>query len=127
MRANIISEGAVKSAPTSQTQNVEEVKSVKMNRNEVGEEKKGGVSSLAFWLTLGLLYILWDFIVLRNTKINEIVKPSNIRANLYNIVLIGTASVIFINGFKVLLVKVGALKIPLVSTLADRLLPLFQL
>ena len=126
MRANIIN-GADRPAPPSPTQNVEEVKDIKMNRNEISEEKKGGISTLAFWLSLGLLYVIWDFIVLRNTKINEIVKPSNIRANLYNIVLIGTASVIFINGFKVFLVKVGALKIPLISPLADRLLPLFQL
>ena len=88
---------------------------------------ENGTSTLGFWLGLGILYILWDFVVLGNKKIKETINPGNIRTNLYNIILIGVAAVIFINGFKVLLVKLGALEIPGVSWLAKKLLPLFQL
>lgn len=91
------------------------------------EPQEQGATTLGFWVGLAILYILWDYVVLRNTKIKEIVNPGNIRANLYNIVLIGMSAVIFINGFKVFLVKVAAWELPGVSWLAKKLLPLFQL
>lgn len=88
---------------------------------------KGEYSSLGFWGFLIVVFIGWGFIVAKNVKLRDAIQASNIRANVYNLVVIGLGAVIFINGFKVLLVKLGALKIPLISPLAERLLPLFQL
>lgn len=87
---------------------------------------RAGVSTVRFWVGLLLLYLVWDWVVLR-TKAKDIVNPGNIRTNVYNLFFIGIAAVIFINGFKVLLVKVAAWEIPGVSWVAERLLPLFQL
>lgn len=88
---------------------------------------KGEYSSLGFWGFLIVVFIGWGFIVAKNVKLRDAIQAGNIRANVYNLVVIGLGAVIFINGFKVLLVKVGALRIPLISPLAERLLPLFQL
>jgi len=84
------------------------------------------VTTLGFWVALLILYFLWDVIVLRS-RLRDTVEPGNIRTNLYNIFMIGMAAVIFINGMKVLLVKVAAWHIPGVSWLAAKLVPLFQL
>lgn len=90
-------------------------------------DEKAKKNAVWFWLGLGVLYLIWDYFVLKNKKVSEIVEPANIRTNLYNIVFIGFAAVIFINGMKVLLVKLAALKIPGISRLCQMLLPLFQL
>ena len=95
--------------------------------SEAAQEKSTEKDVIWFWLGLGVLYLVWDYFVLKNKKLNEVIEPANIRANLYNIVFIGFAAVIFVNGAKVLLVKVAALNIPGVSKLCQRLIPLFQL
>lgn len=99
------------------------------NVNEIPQEEKygDGIKTLGFWIGLVILYIIWDFVVLGNKKIKDVIEPGNIRTNLYNLFMIGIAAVIFINGFKVVLVKVAAWEIPLFSWLANKLLPLFQL
>ena len=94
---------------------------------EAVEDDKAKNNSLYFWLGLGALYIIWDYFVLRNKTLSEAIEPANIRTNLYNIMFTGFAAVIFVNGMKVLLVKVVAFKIPVLSKLAQMLLPLFQL
>ena len=91
------------------------------------EDKEGEKSIIGIWTALLILYFAWDYFVLKNKKIDENLDPANIRANLYNMTFIGLAAVLFINGFKVLLVKVGSFEIPIISKLAKRLLPLFQL
>ena len=85
-----------------------------------------GATTLGFWAGLIILYLIWDMVVLK-TKAVKVVEPANIRTNLYNLFMIGIASVIFINGFKVVLVKLAAWNIPGLSWLSEKLLPLFQL
>lgn len=82
-------------------------------------------SPLNIWVAIVILYLLWDFLILR-TKAKDVIEPSNIRTNLYNLFFIGVASLIFFNGFKVLLVKIAAWNIPGISWLAEKLLPLVQ-
>ena len=65
-------------------------------------------------------------VVQKNRRVSEVVEGHNIRTNLYNLVWVGIAAVIFLNGFKVLLVKLAAWNIPGVSWLAGQLVPLFQ-
>lgn len=89
-------------------------------------EKDAGIT-LHFWLALAALYLVWDYFAVGNKKIREAVEPGNIRTNLYNLFAVGIAAVIFINGMKVLLVKVAAWEIPGLSWLAKKLVPLFQL
>lgn len=97
---------------------------------ENGKTKKPvgtGTLTLGFWVILLAAYVVWDLVVIRNTKLMDVVNPGNIRANLYNIFIIGLGAVVFINGMKVILVKVGALEWPVVSWIAKQFLPLFQL
>ena len=95
--------------------------------SQAAEDKAGEKDAVWFWLGLGVLYLIWDYFVLKNKKLNDVIEPANIRANLYNIVFIGFAAVIFVNGMKVLLVKLAAMNIPGISKLCQRLIPLFQL
>jgi len=82
--------------------------------------------TLGFWLGLLAVYLIWDVIVQKNRKVGEVVDSKNIRTNLYNLVWVGFAAVIFLNGMKVLLVKLAAWNIPGLSWLAEKLVPLFQ-
>ena len=94
---------------------------------EAEAEKDKGTSVLYFWIGLAILYFIWDYFVLRNKRLKDTVSPENIRTNLYNLTVIGTAAVIFINGMKVLLVKLSTFEIPGITWIVRRLLPLFQL
>lgn len=87
----------------------------------------GGYLTLGFWLTLLAIYLFWDVVVTRNRNLTEVIDAGNIRTNLYNLFFIGFAAVIFVNGFKVLLVKIAAWNIPGVSWVAEQILPFFQL
>lgn len=92
-------------------------------RNQNGE----GTATLIFWLTLAGIYLFWDYFAIKNKTVSKIIEPANIRTNIYNLFVIGFAAVIFINGFKVILSKVGELNIPGVSWIARKIFPLFQL
>ncbi len=74
-----------------------------------------------------VIYILWDYVVLGNKELEKTLSVSNIRTNIYNLVVIGIASVIFINIAKVIVVKLAAWNIPIISWLAEEVTPLFEL
>jgi len=82
--------------------------------------------SIYWWVTLLLVYIGWDFFQ-NNEKVRNSLEPSNIRANIHNLVVIGLGSVIFINGGNVLFTKLAAMRIPVLSKIAGTILPLFHL
>jgi len=82
--------------------------------------------SIVWWVMLLVLYLTWD--VLQNhTKLGEALAPSNVRANVHNIIIITLAAVVGLNGLNVLFTKLAALKIPVVSKAAGTLLPLVSL
>jgi hypothetical protein len=82
--------------------------------------------SIVWWVMLLVLYLTWD--VLQNhTKLGETLAPSNVRANVHNIIIITLAAVVGLNGLNVLFTKLAALKIPVVSKAAGTLLPLVSL
>lgn len=82
--------------------------------------------SIAWWLVLVGIYFVFDYLMNRD-KVFEAVQPRNIRANLWNLAIIGTACLIFVNGGNVLFTKLAAMKIPIVSRVAGAILPLFHL
>lgn len=86
-----------------------------------------GWTITTFLLAVAMLYLVWDWFVLKNKKIEETISPSNIRANLYNILMITFAAVIGINLFKVIFVKIAAWEIPGISWVAEKFVVLFQL
>lgn len=106
---------------------METVNPLNITSEEVGEDQISRENAIWFWLGLGILYVVWDYFVLKQKTLADVIQPSNIRTNLYNIFFIGFAAIIFINGFKVLLVKMASFNIPILSKLSSRLLPLFQL
>jgi hypothetical protein len=97
--------------------------STNLEENVQAANKPG---SIIWWVVLLAVYIAWDYFQTRD-KIQSALEPSNVRANLHNIVVIGFAAVIFINGMNVLCTKLAALKIPVVSKAAAAMLPLFNL
>lgn len=97
--------------------------STNLEENVQAANKPG---SIIWWVVLLVVYIAWDYFQTRD-KIQSALEPSNVRANLHNIVVIGFAAVIFINGMNVLCTKLAALKIPMVSKAAAAMLPLFNL
>ena len=97
--------------------------STNLEENVQAANKPG---SIIWWVVLLVVYIAWDYFQTRD-KIQSALEPSNVRANLHNIVVIGFAAVIFINGMNVLCTKLAALKIPVVSKAAAAMLPLFNL
>ena len=82
--------------------------------------------SVYWWLTILGLYLLWDWYQ-NSEKVNEALKPRNIRANAHNILLITVAAVIGVNGMNILLTKLAAMKIPVLSKVAGAILPLYHL
>lgn len=94
-----------------------------LEENTQAGRKQG---SIVWWLMLFLVYLGWDYIQTRE-KVTEAVQPRNIRANIHNLAVIGLAAVLFINGANVLLTKLSAMRIPLISKGAGALLPLFHL
>jgi hypothetical protein len=82
--------------------------------------------SIIWWAVLFAAYLAWDYAQGR-TKISESIQPRNMRANVHNLIVVGAASVIFINGANVLFTKLAAMKIPVVSRVAGTFLPLFHL
>ena len=97
--------------------------STNLEENVQAANKPG---SIIWWVVLLVVYIVWDYFQTRD-KIQTALEPSNVRANLHNIIVIGFAAVIFINGMNVLCTKLAALKIPVVSRAAGAMLPLFNL
>ncbi|MBT9145238.1 MAG: hypothetical protein DDT42_01108 [candidate division WS2 bacterium] len=107
-----------------ETNNIQTAPPAPVNGNE---QQVRDNFTLGLWGGLLVIYIIWDFIVLGNKNLKEALSPGNIRANLYNLIVIGIASVIFINIVKVLVVKLAAWNIPGVSWLAEEITPLFEL
>ncbi len=91
------------------------------------EKRVNGNAVLGLWGGLLVIYILWDYVVLGNKELEKTLSVSNIRTNLYNLVVIGFASIIFINIAKVIVVKLAAWNIPIISWLAEEITPLFEL
>lgn len=94
-----------------------------LQQNTEAANKPG---SIVWWIILLLVYIGWDYVQTKD-KVQTALEPANVRANLHNIVVIGFAAVIFINGMNVLCTKLAAMKIPIISKAAGTLLPLFNL
>ncbi len=107
-----------------ETNNVQPASPPQANGNE---QQVRDNFTLGLWGGLLVIYIIWDFIVLGNKNLKEALSPGNIRANLYNLLVIGVAAVIFINIGKVLVVKLAAWNIPGISWLAEEITPLFEL
>ncbi len=99
----------------------------KVDSAQKDEGQFGRNVTLGFWGALAAIYIIWDYVVLGNRQLKETLAPSNIRANLYNLVVVGIAAVIFVNIGKVALVKLAAWNIPGISWLAEELTPLCEL
>lgn len=100
--------------------------SASMPETNIQQNTAGAKGSIIWWLVLAGLYLAWD-IIQNKSKLGDSLDPANIRANFHNIVVIGIAAVVFINGMNVLCTKLAAMKIPGVSKLAGSLLPLFNL
>lgn len=100
--------------------------SASMPETNIQQNTAGAKGSIIWWLVLAGLYLAWD-IIQNKSKLGDSLDPANIRANVHNIVVIGIAAVVFINGMNVLCTKLAAMKIPGVSKLAGSLLPLFNL
>lgn len=100
--------------------------SASMPETNIQQNTTGAKGSIIWWLILAGLYLAWDMIQ-NKSKLGDSLDPANIRANFHNIVVIGIAAVVFINGMNVLCTKLAAMKIPGVSKLAGSLLPLFNL
>lgn len=116
-------------APNSPDEAVEEaaVMADKSGSNlEKNTELARKPGSVWWWLTLIGLYFAWDYFQTRG-RLSDAIKPANIRANWHNLVVIGIAAVIVINGFNILLTKLAAMRIPVVSRVAGAFLPLFNL
>ena len=82
--------------------------------------------SVYWWLTILGVYLAWDYVQNRE-KVSEAIKPRNLRANAHNLVLISAAAVIGINGMNILLTKLAAMRIPVLSKVAGAILPLYHL
>jgi uncharacterized membrane protein YccF (DUF307 family) len=100
--------------------------SANMPETNIQQNTAGSKGSIIWWLVLAGLYLAWDMIQ-NKSKLGDSLDPANIRANFHNIVVIGIAAVVFLNGMNVLCTKLAAMKIPGVSKLAGSLLPLFNL
>lgn len=100
--------------------------SASMPETNIQQNTAGAKGSIIWWLVLAGLYLAWD-VIQNKSKLGDSLDPANIRANFHNIVVIGIAAVVFINGMNVLCTKLAAMKIPGVSKLAGSLLPLFNL
>jgi hypothetical protein len=80
-----------------------------------------------WWLMLILVvYLFWDWYQNRE-GIRESLSPSNIRANIHNLVVITLATVIGFNLGTVILTKLAGWRIPVISKAAGTLLPLFSI
>lgn len=90
------------------------------------DNTKAATNSIYWWGLLFGLYFVWDYIQ-GQKKVADVVKPSNVRANVHNLFISGMAAVIFINAFNVFFTKLAALKIPVLSKVSGALLPLFNL
>jgi len=90
-------------------------------------QKRTGTITLTFMLSILVVYLLWDVYVNRNKKVADVVDSKNISTNVYNIFAVGFAALIFFNLMKAFLVKVAAWRIPGLSWVAERALPLFQI
>jgi hypothetical protein len=90
------------------------------------QKGREGGGSMMWWLVLVGFYFVFDWLMNRD-KVFDAVQPRNIRANLWNLAIIGTACLIFVNGGNVLFTKLTAMKIPIVSRVAGAILPLFHL
>jgi len=93
---------------------------------EKNTEAAQSPGSIVWWGLLLVLYLGWDYLQ-NNSKLGEGLEPSNIRANVHNIIIITLAAVIGINGLNVLFTKLAALKIPGVSKAAGTMLPMVSL
>jgi len=92
------------------------------------KQEKNGIILTSIWVNFLILYLVWDYFVNKNKKIQDVVDAGNVRTNVYNIVAITFAAVLGINGIKILLVKIGGwAESKNIRPLVDRLLPLFQL
>lgn len=79
------------------------------------------------WLLVILgLYLVWDY-VQNKSSLSDSLDAANVRANVHNLLVIGFGAVIFVNLFAVLLTKLAALDIPIISKTAGAILPLFHL
>lgn len=93
--------------------------------NNLAENTQPAKHSIMWWLMLAVLYFIWDFVQTRN-KVTEAIQPRNIRANAHNLLVIGVGAVVFLKGANVLLTKLAAMRIPVVSRIAGAFLPLFN-
>lgn len=106
---------SIVAAATEQKSNIE--------KNMEPANKPGSI----VWLLVILgVYLLWDYIQ-NKSSLSDSLDAANVRANVHNLMVIGFASVIFINLMNVLLTKLAALEIPLLSKTAGAMLPLFHL
>lgn len=79
-----------------------------------------------WWLLLMfVIYFVWDY-AQGKKPIADAIEPSNIRANLHNMLVIGLAAAIFFNGANVVLTKLASMKIPVISKTAGTFLPFVQ-
>lgn len=82
--------------------------------------------SIVWWTVLLGIYLAWDYFANRE-KLWQAIEPANIRTNWYNILWATVAVVLGVNMFNILLTKLAAMRIPLVSKAAGTVLPLFHL
>lgn len=82
--------------------------------------------SIVWWLVLLAVYMAWDYFSNKG-KLGEAIEPANVKTNWYNILWATVAVVLGVNFFNVLLTKLAAMRIPLLSKMAGALLPLFHL
>jgi hypothetical protein len=80
------------------------------------------------WWLFGVifLYLFWGWFQNKDS-LKESLKPSNIKFNLHTIIGVGLSAVVYFNVMVVVLTKLGALKIPLISWLSKKLLPLHHI
>ena len=116
----IIGNLALKEEEYANYQNVED------NEREPAYKKRGWTLT-TFILAIFLLYLFWDWVILRNRKVSETISPSNIRTNTYNMLIITFAAVLGINLLKIIFVKLAAWDIPVISWVAEKFVVLFQL
>lgn len=101
-----------------------------VNANDIPQDptqKRTGGITLGFVLTILAAYLVWDVVVQKNKRVGDVVDSKNISTNVYNIFAVGFAALIFFNLMKAFLVKIAAWNIPVISWIAERALPLFQI
>lgn len=82
--------------------------------------------SIYWWLTLLGLLIAWSWARYRRSLKETVEIPALLEA-FETVAFIGVAAAIAINGIQVLLTKLAAMRIPIISKVAGTLLPLFHL